>query len=96
MWRREEYILMFEFVRRNGKKWASLVKELGYTRNEHSIKNKFNSMVKRHRKSINEREAHIAEEDLYAEIIEKVNSAISNERNCKNRSDIEFDLDDDD
>lgn len=42
---------MFEFVRRNGKKWASLVKELNYSRNEHSIKNKFNSMVKRHQKS---------------------------------------------
>lgn len=41
---------MFEFVRRHGKKWASLVKELNYSRNEHSIKNKFNSMVKRHLK----------------------------------------------
>jgi len=42
---------MFEFVRDNGKKWAQLVKQLNNTRNEHSIKNKFNSMVKRHIKT---------------------------------------------
>jgi|688.fasta_scaffold230172_1 hypothetical protein len=41
---------MFEYVKKHGKKWASLVKVLDNVRNEHSIKNKFNSMVKKHEK----------------------------------------------
>ena len=41
---------MFEFVKEEGKKWASLVKRLGNSRNEHSIKNKFNSLVKKQKK----------------------------------------------
>lgn len=41
---------MFQYVRQHGKKWASLVKILKGTRNEHSIKNKFNSILKKHQK----------------------------------------------
>jgi hypothetical protein len=41
---------MFEFVQQHGKKWANLVKILNDTRNEHSVKNKFNSIIKKHKK----------------------------------------------
>jgi hypothetical protein len=41
---------MFEFVQKHGKKWANLVKILNDTRNEHSVKNKFNSIIKKHKK----------------------------------------------
>ena len=51
MWRREECLLMFEYVQEHGKKWANIVKELGNVRNEHSIKNKFNSLLKKQTKS---------------------------------------------
>ena len=45
-----ECLRMFEFVLEHDKKWAHLVKLLGNNRNEHSIKNKFNSLVKKQKK----------------------------------------------
>lgn len=41
---------MFEFVRDEGRKWAKLVKILDNSRDEHSIKNKFNSIYKKQSK----------------------------------------------
>lgn len=41
---------MFTYVLKNGKKWAGLVKQMEGARNEHSIKNKFNSLVKKQKK----------------------------------------------
>ena len=45
-----ECLVLFEFVRDEGKKWAALVRRLGNIRNEHSIKNKFNSLMKKQKK----------------------------------------------
>ena len=41
---------MFEYVKDEGKKWAKLVKVLDNSRDEHSIKNKFNSLLKKQQK----------------------------------------------
>lgn len=42
---------MFEYVQKHGKKWAKIVDLLDNCRNEHSIKNKFNSLLKKQAKS---------------------------------------------
>lgn len=38
---------MFEQIEQKGKKWAILVKILKDRRSEHSIKNKYNSIIKK-------------------------------------------------
>lgn len=62
-WTAEECLKLFNFIKNKGKKWAILVKELGGSRNEHSIKNKFNSLVRKQKKneSLGNGEAEIIE-----------------------------------
>ena len=63
---------MFNYVLKNGKKWAGLVKELGGSRNEHAIKNKFNSLVKRQKKQ----EAYSTDEEIYQQIIHRISNTM--------------------
>jgi len=65
---------MFEYVEQNGKKWANIVRLLKNSRNEHSIKNKFNSLLKKQAKS----NKNLSESELYPLIIARIRSAISN------------------
>lgn len=69
----KECLDMFEFVMQYGKKWARLVKELGDNRNEHSIKNKFNSLVKKQKKL----NRGLGEEEIYQVIIKRIKKAMS-------------------
>lgn len=46
-WSLEEFVVLFQHVLDSGKKWAVLVKKLGDRRSEHSIKNKYNSIIKK-------------------------------------------------
>ena len=71
-WTAEECLQLFNFIKDNGKKWAILVKELGESRNEHSIKNKFNSLV---RKQKNESPAS-SETEIIENIIGKIENTI--------------------
>lgn len=63
---------MFEFVQEHGKKWANLVKILNDTRNEHSVKNKFNSIIKKHRKQYKNQ----PDEEMYTMIIARIKKTI--------------------
>jgi hypothetical protein len=91
MWKREECLLMFEYVQEHGKKWASIVRLLK-NRNEHSIKNKFNSLLKKQEKF----SKNMTEEEMHLQIITRIKSAIANERWQLKNQNIDFDLDDED
>lgn len=71
---------MFTYVKENGKRWANLVKILKDTRNEHSVKNKFNSIVRKHRKI----SASEDEPAIYDEIIERIRNSIANRSKLEN------------
>jgi hypothetical protein len=87
-WKAEECLLLFNFVKENGKKWASLVKIMKNTRNEHSIKNKFNSILKKHKKL-----SPCSEEtEIFDEIIEKIKKSIASKASNRN-GDASFDFD---
>lgn len=79
---------MFEYVQQHGKKWANIVKILGNVRNEHSIKNKFNSLIKKQTKSRKD----VPEQQMYAEIISRIKSAIANEKYSMKANSDGFDL----
>ena len=79
---------MFNFVKEDGKKWASLVKKLGNSRNEHSIKNKFNSLVKKQRKISQDVSS---EEEIYDIIIARIQKHL--DRESGKASDLSFDED---
>lgn len=51
------------------------------TRNEHSIKNKFNSILRKHMKL----SACTKEDDVYDEIIERINKSIASKANFDTR-----------
>lgn len=74
-WKMHECLIMFQFVRKEGKKWANLVKRLGNSRNEHSIKNKFNSLVKKQKKL----NRNLQDEEIYDVIISRIEKAMNKE-----------------
>ena len=89
---------MFQFVKNHGKKWAALVKVFKNTRNEHSIKNKFNSLYKKQTKSI--KNPSYTQQQIYDEIIIRIKSAIENQKYSKktvanHAGDFDFDDDED-
>jgi ppGpp synthetase/RelA/SpoT-type nucleotidyltranferase len=51
-WSEEEDFALVDFVRRRGKKWAAISKKLENKRNEHSIKNRYKSLLTRESKQI--------------------------------------------
>lgn len=62
----------------NGKKWCKLVSVLKDTRTEHMIKNRYNSLVNKQRKSKKERE-----EQLCHRIIKQIKKQIAAAENKK-------------
>jgi hypothetical protein len=67
-WSLEECRVLFEVVREQGKKWAYLVRVMEGKRSEHSIKNKYNSMMARQCKLTPE----LNEDQLSREIVGKI------------------------
>jgi hypothetical protein len=59
---------MLLFVQQHGKKWATLVKILNNTRNEHSVKNKFSSIIKKHKRLHKGQ----GEQEMYEAIISRI------------------------
>lgn len=53
-WTVEEDKMMLEFVRKEGKKWASISNKLNHAKNEHMIKNRFYSLIKKEQKNLTE------------------------------------------
>lgn len=52
-WRLEEDRMMMELVKKEGKKWAFISNKLSHAKNEHMIKNRFYSLLKKEQKNIN-------------------------------------------
>lgn len=52
---------IFRYVSEYGKRWCKLVSILNDSRTEHMIKNRFNSLMSRQRRSKKEREDHIVQ-----------------------------------
>ena len=78
---------MFKHVKTQNKKWAELVIKLGETRNEHTIKNKFNSLFKKQQKLF----PSSTDEEIYDMIINRINNTVSS-NNSLRPSDITFDI----
>lgn len=55
LWTPQEDIKIFRFVLEYGKRWCKLVPVLKETRTEHMIKNRYNSLINKQRKSKKER-----------------------------------------
>lgn len=58
-WTKEEDIIILECVKKNNTKWASIIPELGGTRTEHMIKNRYKSLINKilHEQKMTEGEA---------------------------------------
>lgn len=65
---------MFKYVKENGKKWAKLRKLFEDSRDEHSIKNKFNSLLRKQQKML----PRLTETELYDFIILRLHKAKDN------------------
>lgn len=61
-------------VRKEGKKWAHIAKCLNDTRTEHTVKNRYKSILTRFRKELKERRLN-NERDLLAAIFERLVAA---------------------
>lgn len=73
LWTPQEDLKIFKFVMDFGKRWCKLVSVLKDTRTEHMIKNRYNSLINKQRKSRKERE-----EQLSLKIIKQLKKQISN------------------
>jgi hypothetical protein len=71
-WTLREYLVLFKYVEEKGKRWALLVKVLEDRRSEHSIKNKYNSMVRKQLRLAPE----LVEKEACQELIRKVNRVL--------------------
>jgi hypothetical protein len=58
-WLPQEDLSIFKFVMEYGKHWCKIVPILRDTRTEHMIKNRYNSLINKQRKSKKEREEHL-------------------------------------
>lgn len=65
--------MIFKFVAEYGKRWCKMVPVLNDTRTEHMIKNRFNSLISKQRRSKKEREEH-----LILRIIKQLKKQIAN------------------
>lgn len=78
LWTAQEDLRIFKFVMEYGKRWCKLVPVLKDTRTEHMIKNRYNSLLNKQRKSKKERE-----EQLCLRIIKQLKKQISNAEHRK-------------
>jgi hypothetical protein len=77
-WTPEEDRTVMEFVRREGKKWALISNRLSHAKNEHMVKNRFYSLLKKEQRGLNE---EVEEEELVDIILKKLkNQAPSSKR----------------
>lgn len=81
---------MFEYVRDEGKKWAKLVKVLENSRDEHSIKNKFNSLFKKQKKM----SPNFSDPEIYEIIIKRLNNTLNKRKDPNRNSETSFDIND--
>ena len=70
-WTTEEDIILISGVRKEGKKWAYIAKCLQDTRTEHTVKNRYKSILTRFRKELKERRL-TCERDLLSVIYERL------------------------
>ena len=70
-WTAEEDIILISGVRKEGKKWAYIAKCLQDTRTEHTVKNRYKSILTRFRKELKERRL-TCERDLLSVIYERL------------------------
>jgi hypothetical protein len=78
LWTSQEDLKIFKFVMEYGKRWCKLVPVLKDTRTEHMIKNRYNSLLNKQRKSKKERE-----EQLCLRIIKQLKKQILNAESKK-------------
>jgi hypothetical protein len=56
----EDMAILEHVVETSSKKWSKMVQLLGSRRSEHSIKNRFNTIIAKHRKYKSERDLNVA------------------------------------
>lgn len=59
-WTPEEDAALFAYVLEQGKRWSRLVAVLAHRRTEHTIKNRFNALVAKHRRYKFEKDLKVA------------------------------------
>jgi hypothetical protein len=79
-WTAQEDLAIFKFVAEQGKRWCKIVPVLRDTRTEHMIKNRYNSLLSKQRRSKKEREEH-----LIQKIIKQLKKQINNAELRKKR-----------